>query len=406
MSKLVKAVLAVALLLGVAGGSYYAGYTGARPAPLASAATTTPTPGAASAGQASTLQGQFALFWEVWQIVDAEYYDRSALDYQKLTFGAIRGMLEALGDPHTGFAEPTVSRISDEDMRGSFDGIGIQVEVKDGKLTVVAPIEGTPGDQAGIRAGDVIVQIDGADATKLSLMEAVSKIRGPRGTTVRLSIAREGAAEPLTFDLVRAEIKPVNVRSKLLPGAIGYVRLNSFTASSGDEVKAALSGLLEQHPRALILDLRNNPGGLLQAAVDVSSQFLKDGVVLYEKRRDGDPVPLNAKPGGVATDLPLVVLVNQGSASASEIVAGALQDRGRAVLVGEHTFGKDSVQNIHRLSDDSSVRVTFARWYTPNRQDIHQKGLTPDVAVALTDEDARAQRDPQLDRAVEYLSGR
>ena len=402
MINLVRAVLLSALLTAVGAGSYYAGYTTGH-----ASAVPTPTPGPApSASPTPTLQSQFGLFWEVWQIVDGEYYDRSALDYERLTYGAIRGMLEALGDPHTSFADPAIARVSEEDMQGSFDGVGIQVEMKDGRLTVVAPIDDTPGARAGIRPGDVIIRVDDTDATQLSLMEAVARIRGPRGTKVRLTIAREGAAEPLVFEIARAEIRPVNVQTKLLEGSIGYVRLNSFTANSGEELKAALGSLLEQRPKALILDLRNNPGGLLQAAVDVSSQFLKDGVVLYEQRRDGDAVPFAVKPGGIATDLPLAVLVNQGSASASEIVAGALQDRGRAILVGEHTFGKDSVQNVHRLSNSASVRVTFARWYTPKRQDIRQKGLTPDLAVPLAEEDIRAQRDPQLDRAVEYLLGK
>jgi carboxyl-terminal processing protease len=401
MSNLVRAFLLSTLLLAVGGGSYYAGYTADHHTAQSAAPAPTPSPTPTAA-----LQSHFDLFWEVWQLVDGEFYDRAALDYDKLTYGAIRGMLEALGDPHTSFADPEVARVSEDDMRGSFDGIGVQIEIKDGKLTVVAPIEGTPGERAGLRAGDVITRIDDADAAQLSLMDAVARIRGPRGTAVRLTIFREGTAEPLVFEVIRAEIKPVNIRSQMLPGSIGYIRLSNFTASSGDEVKAAVAGLLEQHPKGLILDLRNNPGGLLQSAIDVSSQFLKEGVVLYEKRRDADAVAFNAKPGGLATDLPMVVLVNKGSASASEIVAGALQDHGRAILVGESTFGKDSVQNIHKLSNGASARITFARWYTPKRQDISEKGLVPDVAVPLTPEDAQAQRDPQLDRAVEYLAGK
>lgn len=394
--------LLVAFVAFVGSGAYVAGYShGQRGASVAVGATpvASPTP-------TGGIQSRFEVFWEAWRIVEGEFYDQSAVSYEKITYGAIRGMLESLGDPHTGFANPTIARISDEDMRGTFDGIGVQVEMKEGKLTVVAPMEGTPGEKAGIRPGDVIAMVDETDTAQLSLMEAVGRIRGPRGTAVKLTIRREGVAEPIVVEVVRAEIRPVNVRARMLDGSVGYVKLNSFTENAGQDVRGAIRDLLGQRPKALILDLRNNPGGLLEASVDVTSQFLADGVVLYEQRRGSGQVPIRVKKGGVATDLPLAVLVNKGSASASEIVAGALQDHGRAVIVGENTFGKDSVQNIHRLSDESSLRVTFARWYTPKRQEIRQKGLTPDLVVPLSEEDSRSGADPQLDRARESLLGR
>ena len=402
MSTLARAGLLFVVLAFVGAGSYYAGYASGqgRPVPLPSVSTTPPS------SPTLGLQSQFELFWEVWRIVDGEYYDRSALDHEQLTYGAIRGMLEVLRDPHTAFADPAVARISDEDMRGSFEGVGIQVEMKDGRLTVVAPLEGTPGHQAGIRPGDVILRVDDTDVTQLSLMEAVARIRGPRGTTVRLTMGRDGVSEPLVFEIVRAEIRPVNVRTRMLEGDIGYVKLNAFTTPAGQEVREALSDLLRQRPRALILDVRNNPGGLLQSAVDVCSLFLKEGVVLYEQRRDAEDIPHEVRPRMHVTDLPMVVLVNGGSASASEIVAGALQDMGRATVIGERTFGKDSVQNVHRLSNGASLRVTFARWYTPKRQDVHEKGLVPDIVVRPAEEDIRAQRDPQLERAIAHLLGR
>ena len=387
-------VVGVAVLLG-----FGAGLLTAQSAPgVVRAATATP-----SSRPTSGLESEFGTFWEVWRIVEGEFYNPAALDYKKLTYGAIGGMLAALGDPHTSFASPTIARMVEDDLKGSFDGIGAQLEMRDNQLTIVAPIEDTPAERAGIRAGDRILRIDDEDTLNLSLMDAVSRIRGPRGSTVTLTVGRDGAAEPLNIEIVRDEIKSVNVRTRMLDGGIGYLKLNSFAETSGDEVRAGLEKLRAEQPRAIVLDLRNNPGGLLTSSVDVTSQFLADGVVLYQSRRDAEPIEYRAKSGGVATSLPMVVLINRGSASASEIVAGALQDQGRARLVGENSFGKDSVQNVHSLKDKSSVRVTFSRWYTPNRQDIHEKGLRPDVTVLMTEDDVKAQRDPQLDRAVEIL---
>ncbi len=363
------------------------------------------------------LQGQpsqeesdvFRVFWEAWNLVDREFYNQQSIDHTKMTYGAIKGMLETLDDPYTNFANPVHGQVTEEDMRGSFDGIGVVVEVKDKKLTVVAPQEDSPGARAGIKPGDIIVKVDGQDTEKLNLLEAVALIRGPRGSKVTLTIVREGEPAPLEIQVTRAEIKVVNVRTRMLEGDVAYVKLNGFAVPTGQQLADAVRQATSQKPKGLILDLRNNPGGLLNTAVEIAAVFMRDGVVLHEDGRDGSSRSVPVRRGrntGVATEQPMVVLVNKGSASASEIVAGALQDNGRAILVGEATFGKDTVQNVHDLSDKSSVRITIARWATPKRQEIHQKGLQPDIEVKLTEEDLKNGVDPQLMRAVEYLLGR
>lgn len=399
MSTPVRAMATAVLIAVLVTGSFFVGYqAGGRSGVL----TPLLSPTATEVGKGE-FQQQFELFWEAWRLVDQEYYDRQAINYQKMTYGAIQGMLEALGDPHTFFSTPDHARLSQEELQGKFEGVGVMVEMKDSRLTVVAPLDGSPGARAGIRPGDVIIAVDGQDISQWTMLEAISRIRGPRGTKVQLTIVRQGEKEPLVVEIVRDVIPLVSVRARTLDNGIGYVKVASFSVPTAEELRRSLASLLLHRPKGLVLDLRNNPGGLLDSAVEVASQFLKDGVVLYERRADGEDLAFNAIKGGLATDVPLVVLVNQGSASASEIVAGALQDQGRAIIIGEQTFGKDTVQNVHQLSDESTLRVTIARWYTPNRQEIHEKGLTPDVVVEMTEEDVQAGRDPQLAAAVERL---
>lgn len=404
--RVVQTLIAAIVVTTVGAASYFGGFEAGRNSPtfIVAPAATNQT-AANSVPEAE--DPQFKVFWEAWQLVDREFYDPQAIDHQKMTYGAIKGMLEALDDQYTSFATPSHAQITDEDLRGSFDGIGVVVEMRDKKLTVVAPQEGTPGEKAGIKPGDVIVAVDGKDTINLSLLEAVSLIRGPRGTTVKLSIVRDGEPVPLDIAVTRSEIKIVNVKVKDLGDGVAYVKLGGFAAPTGRELSQAIRRIVDQKAKGLIFDLRNNPGGLLQTSVDVASIFMRDGVVLYEETRTGDSLPFDVKRGAaVAPDIPMVVLINKGSASASEIVAGALQDNGRAVLVGENSFGKDLVQNVHELSDKSSVRITIARWATPNRQQIHEKGLTPDFAVEMTEDDVKAGRDPQLDKAIETLKSR
>jgi carboxyl-terminal processing protease len=395
------------LLVGVA---FYAGYVTARvgaPVPLVGSLPLPPGVVAARtrAADLDEMRDRLGVVLETWRIVNDEYYDAAKLDGQRLSYAAIRGLLEALGDTHTTFADPQRARQQQDEIRGGFDGIGISVEIKDGRLLIARVLDESPALAAGLRVGDAITRIDDEDVRDPSLDAIVRRIRGPRGSQVRLTVDRPGGA-PLLIAVTRGEIKTSAVRTRTLPGNVAYVQLTSFSSSAARDLADQLKQLLEDRPVGLVVDLRNNPGGLLQGAVEVASQFLDDGVVLYEQRREGEPMAFYARRGGLATRIPMVVLVNRGSASAAEIVAGALQDRGRAVLVGESTFGKDSVQNVHQLSDRSSLRVTAARWFTPLRQQIAGRGLTPDILVQSSDDDRRAGRDPQLERAADYLRTR
>lgn len=346
---------------------------------------------AAGAGLTPEEQARFHVFWEAWGLLKREFYNRDALDEQKMTYGAIKGLVQSLDDPYTAFTTPREKEMAETALRGSFDGVGIQVDIRNEQLRVIAPIEGSPAERAGIRAGDVILAVDGRPVKGLALVDVVSLIRGPRGTTVTLTIQR-GDTDPLAIVIERAEIKLRAVRGRMLEDGIGYLRIATFSATSAADTEAALRELLEQQPRGLVLDLRANPGGYLNAAVEIASQFLADGVVLYHQNADGQRQEVRARPGGLATSLPLAVLIDRGSASASEIVAAALRDNGRAVLIGEKSYGKGSVQTVHTLSDASGLRITSAIWLTPRGQPLEHQGLDPDLLV---------QADPTEDRPLQ-----
>jgi carboxyl-terminal processing protease len=356
-------------------------------------------------------QQRFKVFWEAWQVVEGEFYDHSQIDHQKLMYGAIKGMVDAVGDPYTVYQTPSQRDVSDTDLRGSFDGIGIQVDMKDNKLTVVAPIEGSPAEAAGFRPGDVILEVDGKSLSGKTLNDTVGLIRGERGTPVTLTVLRPGTTDPFPITVVRAEIKLKSVRSRMLDDNVGYLRISSFSASTGSEMSSVVKSLMDQQARGIVVDLRNNPGGYLSAAVESTAQFVDPGsVVLYQQNGDGQRKTYRTEGGGVATQVPVAVLVNKGSASASEIMAGALRDDGRAILVGETTFGKGTVQNVHELSDKSGLRVTTAQWLTPSEKRIQGVGLVPDQVVELAptasiSPDATRADDPQLDAAVRYILG-
>jgi len=346
---------------------------------------------------------QFDIFWEAWHTLEEAYYGQLPNE-REMTYGAIRGVLGLLGDRYTVFLTPEQAELWSADIHGSFEGIGAVVdEWPGGGVLIVKPFEGLPAWKAGLRHGDVILAVDGQDVTQMSLTEAISLIRGPEGTTVRLLIRRHGEPEPFEVEVVRARVEVPVVESRMLEGDIAYLRLMEFTARSPEKVKLALEALLTPKPKGLILDLRGNPGGLLDAAVEIGSYFVPSGDILIERSKEGEERHYPAKGRPLIGDVPLVVLVDSASASASEIVAGAIQDSGRGLLVGEQTFGKGSVQTPYTLSDGSMLRVTTARWFTPGGRAIHGEGLKPDIVVELTPEDAKAGRDPQLDRAVELL---
>ena len=345
-----------------------------------------------------------APFWEAWDLVHEEYVEQP-VDDSKLAQGAIRGMIAALGDPYSSYMSPTEYEIAVADQSGELEGIGAYVEGAGDYLRIVSPFPGSPAEAAGLRPGDLVVQVDGEDMAGLGEVEIISRIRGPDGTTVRLAIQREGETELLEFDIVRAQIHIPSVESKMLEGGVAYVKVNDFGDKTTPELKTALQDLLAQKPAGLILDLRNNPGGYLDTAIEVVSQFIAEGLVMRERFGDGRERMYEALRHGLATEPPLVVLINHGSASASEIVAGAIQDAQRGTLVGEQSYGKGSVQNWRDLrGDNGAVRVTIARWLTPNGRSIHELGITPDVIVEMTEADREAKRDPQLDKAIELLT--
>lgn len=346
---------------------------------------------------------QFDLFWEAWQIIEQEFFGELP-DPKELTYGAIQGALRALDDPATMLVEPMTSEDQMIDLRGAYEGIGAIVSVDDeDQVIIVSPFDGSPAMQAGVRAGDIVLKVDDVAVTGMPLEEAVRLIRGPKGTSVRLTLMRE-EAEPLVIEVIRDKVELATVGGRVLEDNIGYVRIALFSERTSQELKETLRELKEENVSGLILDLRNNPGGVFpSAAIEVTSQFLAEGIVVYEQYSDGQEQAYSAKRGGLATDIPLTVLVNQGTASNSEVVAGAIQDHDRGVLIGEETFGKGSVQRVHELSDGSGLHVTIALLLTPDRHPIHEEGLTPDIVVPFTEEDFRQRRDPHLRRAIEYL---
>ena len=352
------------------------------------------------------LQDLFKPFWEAWQIVQEQYVDQP-VDDQALMRGAIRGMLEALGDQHTSYMDPDEYNQANMPMDGEYEGIGAWVDVTGDYVKIISPMPDSPAEKAGLKADDIVVKVDGEDMTGIDGNLVLRRILGPADTDVTLTILREGEEETFDVTIRRATIEMVSVRGEMLDNNIGYIELSTFGERTTDELKAELETLMDQNPSGLILDLRNNGGGYLTTAIEVTSQFVNKGVVMYEEYGDGTRREYNALRGGLATDIPLVVLVNEGTASASEITAGAIQDYERGQLVGVTTFGKGSVQSWVPLNNnEGAVRVTIARWLTPDARQIHGVGLTPDVVVELTEEDFEAERDPQLDKAIETADQR
>ncbi|MGE5775643.1 MAG: S41 family peptidase [Chloroflexota bacterium] len=345
----------------------------------------------------------FQPFWEAWNIVHQQYVDQP-VDDQKLMQGAIRGMMDALGDKQTFYMEPQLFENETSSLQGQYEGIGAYVDTDGEYLTIVSPIEGSPAEEAGLKPGDKVIAIDGKDMTGVAPEQARLKVLGKDGSKVTLKIAREGEAEPFDVVITRAKIVIRSADGKMLENGIAYIDINTFGERTTQELRETLDKLLKENPKGIIIDLRYNPGGYLNTAVEVASEFIDDGVVLYEQYGDGHRDTHKVLGNGRATDIPIVVLINEGSASASEILAGALQDYGRAKLVGVQSYGKGSVQNWVPLSDNQgAARVTIAKWLTPKERAIDHVGLTPDVIVEFTLEDFQAQRDPQLDAAIKTL---
>lgn len=403
-------LLAIFLLAGAFSGGLIVGWLIPGKTPLQSLPESTqsqPTqaPEATTPAVSTDLQTLFAPFWEAWDIVHEQYVDQPVDNYL-LMQGAIRGMLDSLGDPHTGYLDPEEYKDATSPLVG-YSGIGAYVDVSGEFLTIISPMPGSPAEAAGLRTGDQVIAVDGKDVTGTDPRVVLNSVRGPEGTDVTLTIKRENVTEPLEFTLTRATIIVPTIESKMLDDQIAYISINQFAVDTTADLKKALKELLAQEPVGLILDLRNNTGGFLDTAIEVISQFIASGTVMIEQSGDGKETTYEALRGGLATEIPLVVLVNEWSASASEITAGAIQDYGRGKLVGTVTYGKGSVQNWVPLNNDQgAVKVTIARWLTPKGRQINGVGLTPDVVVEITEEDATAEIDTQLQAAINILLGK
>ena len=397
MRTFLKALVAIVLAAMIAGASFLAGFgVNQLISPIQSPIQVQPQ---------ATESEYFDLFWEAWQIIEQEFFGELP-DPKQLTYGAIQGALRALDDPATTLVEPMPSEDQMIDLRGIYEGIGAIVALDENdQVVIVSPFDGSPAMQAGVKAGDVVLKVDNVAVTGMLLGEAVRLIRGPQGSTVRLTIMRgEEEAAPLVIEVIRGEVELATVGGMVLEDDIGYVRIALFSERTSQELEETLQELMGENLSGLILDLRNNPGGVFpSAAIEVTSQFLDKGVIVYQQFSDGQELAYRAERGGLATDIPLAVLVNQGTASNSEVVAGALQDHGRGALIGEQTFGKGSVQSVHELSDGAGLHVTVALLLTPDRHPIHGEGLTPDIVAPFTEEDFLQGTDPQLERAIEYL---
>jgi carboxyl-terminal processing protease len=348
---------------------------------------------------------QFRVFWESWNLLKSEFYG-DLPSKPALVHGAIRGMLQSLGDPHSVLIEAAPGEIEQNNLQGSYGGIGAQLETRD-NLIVLIPYPDSPAARAGLLAGDVILKVDDKVVSVGDTAQDIEAlVRGPEGSKVKLTVHRIGVSEPIVVEITREKVEIPTVQARILPNTqIAYIRITLESAETAKELERALKTLLDQKPTGLILDLRNNPGGLFpDPPREVVGQFTKASpVVVYEKYRDGTEKPYYAGSGRLATDLPMAVLVNGGTASAAEIIAGALADNGRAVLIGEKTFGTGSVQSVHTLKDNAVLHVTIATWFTPKHNQIDGKGLTPPVFVVQTPESTAKGIDTQLDRAIQYL---
>ncbi|HEY48415.1 MAG TPA: S41 family peptidase [Dehalococcoidia bacterium] len=347
---------------------------------------------------------EFDIVEEAWQVVVSDFVDINELDLSVLSEGAVKGMIESLDDPYSAYlTAEQYELMQSSQIEGHFGGIGAELTIIGGNLTVVSTLEGTPAEREGLMPGDVILAVDGKSTEGITLEDAVLTIRGKPGTQVTLLVLHQDEEEAEDIVITREDIKTPTVYTDILPGNISHIEITRFTGLTGQELVSELQDLLEQDIAGVILDLRDNSGGVLSAAVTVASQFLDGGIVVYAISNQGERDEWAVEKGGLATTLPLAVLVNGNSASASEVVSGALQDYRRGRLIGTVTLGKGSINHHRQLSDGSAIYITIARWYTPNGRQIEGDGLTPDDEVEITIEDIKQGHDPQLERATEYI---
>lgn len=342
-----------------------------------------------------------SLVWDAWNIIKNKYIGET--DKQKQVYGLVAGLVASLNDPYSIFMEPGQNKRFLSDLSGELEGIGAELEIRNRNLVVVAPMENSPAAKAGLKPKDIIYKINNEETAKMTFEQAIDKIRGKPGTDVNLTIVREDEQKPLELKITRAKITIKSVRYEMRPDGIAYLKISQFGENTTQLAKESADELVKNNPKAIILDLRNNPGGYLDAAVDIASLFLEQGVVTYEEGKDGKKKAIRTTLAPALKKFKTIVLVNNGSASGSEIVAGALQDNKRAAIIGERTFGKGSVQNIEELKDGSAVRLTTAKWLTPKGKTINSEGIKPDIEIKISEDDERNGRDTQMEQAISEL---
>ena len=347
----------------------------------------------------------FSLFWEAYHKLQEKFVDKEKFDVQKMIYGAISGMVKSLEDPYTIFFPPEEAKRFEEDVKGVFEGVGMEIGIRKGQLQVIAPLEGTPAQRAGLRAGDKIIKIDDKSTVDMTIEEAVNLIRGPKGTEVTLTIFREEWEKVREFKITRAKIEIPSLKWEIKNEDIAYLKLYHFSEKAGSDFEIAAFEILNSPAKKIILDLRNNPGGYLEVAQDIAGWFLEKGqtVVIEDFGQGKEQNKYLSQGPSRLLEYPLVILINEGSASGSEILAGTLRDNRGIILIGEKTFGKGSVQELERLREDSFLKITVAKWLTPKGQSITDVGLEPDRVVEMTEEDYEEGRDPQLDEAIEII---
>lgn len=396
--RILVAVALVGAVLALSGSGFYLGYRLGEEAPKIVLVH-----GVSNIEKGKAADVDFNLFWEAWELINENYLKDKEVSASDKVYGAIRGLVGSLDDPNSVFYTPEDNRLFQDDIRGSFGGIGAELGLRKGQILIIAPLKGTPAERAGLKAGDQILKVNATSTEGFTVEQAVKIIRGPEGTDVTLTIFREGWEKSKEFTITRSTIIVPTVDFEMREN-VAYIQLHSFNANASRHFYDAIVKAATENAEGVVLDLRNNPGGYLEVAVDLAGWFLPQGtLVVSESGRDGIIEKFEAQGNAALAELPVVVLVNQGSASASEILAGALRDQRNVKLIGEQTFGKGTVQQIHSLRDKSSVKLTWAQWVLPNGHILEGTGLKPDIEVKITDEDTEEKRDPQLEKALEIL---
>jgi carboxyl-terminal processing protease len=398
-TKLLYAICSLLIVTGVFLGGLYVGYTRKPYSQRIS--------GVVNIADATSGNVDFNTFWRVWSTIDEKYPEAKNVSSQERLYGAISGLVSSLGDPYSVYFPPKESKQFEENIKGSFEGIGMEIGIKDKMLTVVAPLKNTPAEKAGIKPGDILLEINKKPTTDMTVEEAVRSIRGERGTSVELIFARKGVNSPIVVSVVRDIISIPMIETKGLEPDVFVINLYSFGASSAQRFAQALEDFRNSGAKKLIVDLRSNPGGYLDSAIDISSMFLPKGVVVvteeYGEGKKSDVFKSKGFGFVDTTKTPVVILVDGGSASASEIVAGALRDHDGATIIGEKTYGKGSVQEVVNITRDTTLKITVAKWLTPNGDSISQKGIEPDIVVSMKPSSVKDGKDPVIDRALEFF---